>query len=119
MLWDPGSADNTHCTGGGDSTTINTIAIDAKVGLITKTYILNILGNICYSFRGKTTFGFDPQEIGNTSIHSGAAMALFINDVSMAKIMILGRWSSDAFLVYIRLPGVGMVQQHESQNDRR
>ena len=29
-------------------------------------------------------------------------MALFLNDHSTAKIMILGRWSSDAFLVYIR-----------------
>eukprot|EP00546_Thalassionema_frauenfeldii_P005900 CAMPEP_0178913612 /NCGR_PEP_ID=MMETSP0786-20121207/10944_1 /TAXON_ID=186022 /ORGANISM="Thalassionema frauenfeldii, Strain CCMP 1798" /LENGTH=262 /DNA_ID=CAMNT_0020586383 /DNA_START=1591 /DNA_END=2377 /DNA_ORIENTATION=- len=30
-------------------------------------------------------------------------MALFLNDHSIAKIMILGLWSSDAFLVYIRL----------------
>ena len=29
-------------------------------------------------------------------------MALFLADHSPAKIMILGRWSSDAFLVYIR-----------------
>jgi hypothetical protein len=29
-------------------------------------------------------------------------MALFLMDHSSAKIMILGRWSSDAFLVYIR-----------------
>jgi hypothetical protein len=29
-------------------------------------------------------------------------MALFLKDHSTAKIMILGRWSSDAFLVYIR-----------------
>jgi hypothetical protein len=29
-------------------------------------------------------------------------MALFINDVPTAKIMTLGRWSSDAFLAYIR-----------------
>jgi hypothetical protein len=29
-------------------------------------------------------------------------MALFINDISTAKIMILGRWSSDAFLACIR-----------------
>jgi hypothetical protein len=29
-------------------------------------------------------------------------MALFMKDHSTAKIMILGRWSSDAFLVYIR-----------------
>jgi hypothetical protein len=84
------------------STTINTISLDGKVGLITNTYILNILRNTCYSFGGKATFGFDPHEIGNKSIRSGAAMALFINDISTAKIMILGRWSSDAFLVYIR-----------------
>jgi hypothetical protein len=83
-------------------TKINTIALGGKLGLITNTYILNILRNTCYSFGGKATFGFDPHEIGNKSIRSGAAMALFINDISTAKIMILGRWSSDAFLVYIR-----------------
>jgi hypothetical protein len=53
-------------------------------------------------FGGKMTFGFHPHEIGNRSIRSGAAMALFLKDHSTAKIMILGRWSSDAFLVYIR-----------------
>jgi hypothetical protein len=53
-------------------------------------------------FGGKSTFGFHPHEIGNRSIRSGAAMALFLKDHSTAKIMILGRWSSDAFLVYIR-----------------
>jgi hypothetical protein len=53
-------------------------------------------------FGGKTTFGFNPHEIGNRSIRSGAAMALFLRDNSTAKIMILGRWSSDAFLVYIQ-----------------
>jgi hypothetical protein len=84
------------------STTINTISVNGKVGLITATYILNILRNTYYSFGRKATFGFDPHEIGNKSIRSGAVMALFINDVSTAKIMILGRWSSDAFLVYIR-----------------
>jgi hypothetical protein len=84
------------------STTINTISLDGKVGLITNTYTLNLLRSTCYSFGGKATFGFDPSEIGNKSIRSGAAMALFINDISTAKIMILGRWSSDAFLVYIR-----------------
>jgi hypothetical protein len=29
-------------------------------------------------------------------------MSLFLMDHSIAKIMILGRWSSDAFMVYIR-----------------
>ena len=30
-------------------------------------------------------------------------MSLFLNNHPTAKIMILGRWESDAFLVYIRL----------------
>jgi hypothetical protein len=50
------------------ATTINTIALNGKMGLITNTYILNLLRNKCYSFGGKATFGFDPQEIGNKSI---------------------------------------------------
>jgi hypothetical protein len=73
------------------ATTINTIAYKGKPGLITNTYILEILPTTCSSFGGKATFGFDSHEIGNKSNRSGAAMALFINDISTAKIMILGR----------------------------
>jgi hypothetical protein len=65
-------------------------------------FTLNLLRSTCAMFGGKSTFGFNPHEIGNRSIRSGAAMALFLKDHSTAKIMILGRWSSDAFLVYIR-----------------
>lgn len=65
-------------------------------------FTLKLLRNTCKTFGGKTTFGFSPDEIGNRSIRSGAAMALFLKDHSVHKIMILGRWSSDAFLVYIR-----------------
>ena len=50
----------------------------------------------------KKTFGFDPADIGNKSIRSGAAMALFLQNVSSTRIMLLGRWASEAFLVYIR-----------------
>ena len=51
---------------------------------------------------GRDHFGFEPAEIGNKSIRSGAANALALNDHSPYKIMILGRWASDAFLYYIR-----------------
>jgi hypothetical protein len=67
------------------TTTINTIAYKGKPGLITNTYILKILRTTCSSFGGKATFGFDSHEIGNKSIRSGAAMALFINDISQQK----------------------------------
>ena len=32
----------------------------------------------CAMFGGKTTFGFHPHEVGNRSLRSGAAMALFL-----------------------------------------
>jgi hypothetical protein len=53
-------------------------------------------------FGGKERFGFDPNDIGNHSIRSGAAMALFLMDHHPKKIMIPGRWKSEAFIDYIR-----------------
>ena len=50
--------------------------------------------------RGKVAFS--PMEIGNKSIRSGAAVSLFLADHTPAKIMMLGRWLSDAFLDCIR-----------------
>jgi hypothetical protein len=67
------------------STAINTIAYKGEPGLITNTYILQILHPTCSSFGGKATFGLDSHEIGNKSIRSGAVMALFINNISTAK----------------------------------
>jgi hypothetical protein len=72
------------------------------VSLLSDEYTLNLLRSTCAMFGGKPVFGFHPHEIVNRSIRSGAAMALFLKDHSTAKIMILGRWSSDAFLMYIR-----------------
>ena len=57
---------------------------------------------ICEAYGGRRKFGYHPNEIGNRSVRSGAAMALFLKDHSPDKIMLLGRWKSRAFLVYIR-----------------
>jgi hypothetical protein len=42
------------------------------------------------------------KDIGLHSIRSSAAMAMYLNHVPVYTIMLLGRWSSDAFLRYIR-----------------
>jgi hypothetical protein len=47
-------------------------------------------------------FGYRAADIGTHSIRAGAAMALFMANEHPHKIMLLGRWSSDAFLAYIR-----------------
>jgi len=69
---------------------------------ISNTFMLESLRFVCKYKGGKDKFGFSPDEIGNKSLRSGAAMSLFLMDYSPAKIMILGRWNSDAFLDYIR-----------------
>ena len=56
---------------------------------------------------GVTAFGSDrlrikPNEIGTHSIRSGAAMAMYLGGVPVFAIQIIGRWSSDAFMRYIR-----------------
>ncbi len=51
---------------------------------------------------GRDNLGFDPEELGTHSLRSGAAMAMFLTGTPVYVIMLIGRWSSDAFLRYIR-----------------
>ena len=51
---------------------------------------------------GKSRLGFSPNKCGTHSIRSGAAMAMYLNEVPVYTIMLIGRWSSDSFLRYIR-----------------
>jgi hypothetical protein len=46
--------------------------------------------------------GLDSKRIGLHSLRSLAAMAMYLNSVPVYTITLLGRWSSDAFLRYIR-----------------
>ncbi len=50
---------------------------------------------------GADIVGFTAKEIGLHSARSGAAMAMYLAHVPVFTIMLLGRWSSDAFLRYI------------------
>ncbi len=47
---------------------------------------------------GEDVLHIKKSEIGTHSIRSGAAMAMFLSDCSVCQIMMIGRWSSDAFL---------------------
>ena len=85
-----------------DDTPVCSVRLNDKVQLVTNSFVKTLLRTACSIFGGYNEFGFHPNEIGNKSIRSGAAMALFLMDHSPAKIMIMGRWSSDAFLDYIR-----------------
>ena len=84
------------------NTTINTTRLIAAVGNISSTDVRNHMRSSCTAAGGMHTFGYAATDIGTKLLRSGAAMGLFLMNHPVHKIMILGRWSSNAFLVYIR-----------------
>jgi hypothetical protein len=85
-----------------DDTTVNTF-MDAnkKLHQITGSQLLKQLRRAAQAL-GHKTLGFKPEQIGLHSARSGAAMAMYLAGVPVYTIMLLGRWSSDAFLRYMR-----------------
>ncbi len=51
---------------------------------------------------GPEKLWFSPNQIGLHSARSNSAMAMYLVGVPVFTIMLLGQWSSDAFLCYIR-----------------
>ena len=47
-------------------------------------------------------YGLKKEDISLHSIRSSSAMAMYLNSIPVYTIMLLGRWSSNAFLCYIR-----------------
>jgi len=74
-----------------------------------KSQIINITGEMIADLCrdgvvpiGETKLGICRSEIGTRSIRSEAAMAMYLAGVPVFSIMLIGRWSSTAFLKYIR-----------------
>ena len=72
----------------------------ALCSLSSKTVLLNL--RAAARAIGRDHLGFGEMDIGTHSIRSGAAMAMYLAGVPVFTIMLIGRWSSDAFLRYIR-----------------
>jgi len=68
---------------------------------ITSRQVITSLRAACATI-GSTRLGFEPDEIGTHSLRSGAAMEMYLAGVPVYTIMLIGRWSSDALLRYIR-----------------
>jgi hypothetical protein len=74
---------------------------DGSIGLVTsKQTLLRIRDRV--TAIGKDVLGFSAWEVGTHSIRSAVAMAMYLANVPVYSIMLIGRWSSDAFLRYIR-----------------
>jgi hypothetical protein len=74
---------------------------DGKIDISSEriTRLLRLTNEVYGPIKG---YGCESKDLGTRSICLGGAMALFLMEHSVEKIKILGRWSSDAFMVYIR-----------------
>ncbi len=82
-------------------TNVCTVWQNSRVEHITSKTILQHLRAACATI-GSACLGFKPHKIGTHSLCSGAAMEMYLGEIPVYTIMLIGRWSSDAFLRYIR-----------------
>jgi hypothetical protein len=83
------------------ATTLNTYQSGSRLYQLTATTALQRL-RLRATQLGTTTLGFTADEIGLHSIRTSAAMAMVLSGTPVYMVMLIGRWKSDAFLVYIR-----------------
>ena len=82
-------------------TPVNTVCLKSgKIIAITSKMLLDCI-RAAVSFLGEAKLGYSQGNVGTHSIRSGAAMAMYLAGVPVFMIMLIGCWSSDAFLQYI------------------
>ena len=87
--------------GSSSVTTINTYQSGLQLYTLSATTALHRL-RLRATQLGQAKVGFTGNEIGLHSIRTSAAMAMVLSGTPVYMVMLIGRWKSDAFLVYIR-----------------
>jgi hypothetical protein len=80
---------------------VSTVLTNDKRRLVTAAFLATQLQAAAKRI-GPDVLGFSHLDVGTHSIRSGGAMAMYLAGVPVFTIMLIGRWSSDAFLRYIR-----------------
>ena len=87
--------------GTNDDTAVSAVWRNNQIEHITSDELINTIDTAAESI-GYEKLGLKKGDLGLHSIRSGAAMAVYLNEVPIYTIMMIGSWSSDAFLRYIR-----------------
>ncbi|GFH61799.1 hypothetical protein CTEN210_18275 [Chaetoceros tenuissimus] len=83
------------------STQINTYYFKGKIGLVRNTDITNKLKSTVRTM-GKDDLGIESHEVGTHSLRASFALMMALMNIPDSRIMILGRWKSEAFKKYIQ-----------------
>ena len=84
-----------------ENTQVSTVWRHDRREQITLRQVITSLRAACATI-GSAQLGFEPKEISTHSLRSGAAMEMYLAAVPVYTMMLIGRWSSYAFLRYIR-----------------
>jgi hypothetical protein len=102
------------------NTTVNTFLNKNKLVRITSNQTRNLIRSHVKSI-GPHRLGVDINTVGTHSLRSSCAMLLYLANVRTSTIMLVGRWKSDAFLLYLRRQvkefTAGVSQQMVTQPD--
>jgi hypothetical protein len=82
-------------------TQINLVRSGGMLFSIPSTIFLQKIRRVVDSL-GQEKLGFTSADVGTHSNRSGGAMGMFLAGTPVYTIMLMGRWSSDAFMRYIR-----------------
>ncbi len=91
----------TSYPGTSSNTNVSAYMSNGSVEHLTSRQVINALCNSVCAI-GKARMGISKEEIGTHSIRSGAAMAMYLGKCLVYTIMLIGQWSSNAFLQCIR-----------------
>ena len=80
---------------------ISTFFNHGIIDQVTSDHMIDALQDAVGAIR-EARLGFNKKSVGTHSIRSGAAMALYLGECPVFMIMLIGHWSSDAFLRYIQ-----------------
>ena len=87
--------------GSSDNTPVSAVWRNSRIEHVTSEEMIEALQAAVKAI-GEELLGIKAEEVGTHSIRSGSAMAMFLGECPVYTIMMIGRWSSDAFLRYIR-----------------
>jgi hypothetical protein len=87
--------------GSSQDSPILTVTVNGHLKQVTTTHMINASRDAVGAIR-EVNLGIKKEDVGTHSIRSGAAMAMCLGECPVFMIMLIGRWSSNVFLRYIR-----------------
>ena len=84
-----------------DETPISAVMMGTRIRHVTSKQVAKALQDAVTAI-GEDVLNIKAEDVGTHSLRSAAAMAMFLGGLPVYLIMLMGRWSSDAFLRYIR-----------------